>query len=269
MLVGAQGFAGMAVAGLDMACWDAQARAAELPLYALLGGENSGQLKAYDSLGMVGLDKIEGILRKSMDLGFRAAKIRLGFPELATDLAVARLARETMGADADIMVDFNQSLTADEATLRIQALAEINFYWVEEPVPATAYDACAAVRASVDTPIQMGENWGGAADMKLSLAYGASDYVMPDAMRIGGVTGWQKAAELAEEAKTPMSSHLFPEISAHLLLVTPTCQWLEYMDLASTALQTPLEIRDGIAIVPDRPGSGLEWDLDAVKQYLI
>ena len=92
---------------------------------------------------------------------------------------------------------------------------------------------------------------------------------MPDAMKIGGVTGWQEAALLAEAADVPMSSHLFPEISAHLLPGTPTCHWLEYMDLASAVLQQPLEIRDGVTLVPDRSGSGIEWDTDAIKQYLV
>jgi mandelate racemase len=95
------------------------------------------------------------------------------------------------------------------------------------------------------------------------------DFVMPDVQRIGGVTGWLRAAALAHAYGMEMSSHLFPEISAHLLAVTPTCHWLEYMDWAVPVLRQPIEIRDGHAIVPDRPGVGIEWDEDAVARVLV
>ena len=66
-----------------------------------------------------------------------------------------------------------------------------------------------------------------------------------------------------------MSSHLFPEFSAHLLAVTPTCHWLEYMNWANGILRQPFEVRDGHVLIPDRPGAGIEWDEDAVKKYLV
>ncbi|MBT3787289.1 MAG: mandelate racemase [Alphaproteobacteria bacterium] len=268
-LVGDQGFAGMAVAGIDMACWDALARAAELPLNRLLGGNNSSPLATYDSLGMIAPDNIESVLQETLDAGFKAVKIKLGFPDVATDIEVVRRGRAVLGDDVDFMVDYNQSLRAPEAISRIQKLSEFDLLWIEEPVLATAHEDSATVRSSVNTAIQLGENWWGPADMKLSLDYGASDFVMPDVMKIGGVSGWKKAAAMAEAEGLPMSSHLFCEISAHLMLVTPTRHYLEYLDVASAVLQSPLQIEDGAAIVPDRPGSGLEWDLDAVKHYQV
>jgi len=92
---------------------------------------------------------------------------------------------------------------------------------------------------------------------------------MPDLERIGGVTGWQRAALLAARSNKPMSSHLFPETSAHLLAWTPTCHYLEYVDWADAILEQPLKIVDGEAVVPDRPGSGVSWNEDAVKRYLM
>jgi len=103
--------------------------------------------------------------------------------------------------------------------------------------------------------------------MAQALAAGASDYVMPDAQRIGGVTGWMRAAALAQGAGVEMSSHLFPEVSCHLLAVTPTCHWLEYVDWADVLLQEPLRVENGFAVVPDRPGSGIVWDDDAVTRH--
>jgi mandelate racemase len=266
-LVGDQGFAGMAVAGIDMACWDALSRAAELPLHRLLGGSNNMPLPTYDSLGLIGPNKIEDVLSQTVEAGFRAVKIKLGFPDVATDIEVVRLGRKVLGDDIDFMVDFNQSLRAPEAISRIQKLREFNLLWIEEPVLATAHEDSAAVRTAVNTSIQLGENWWGPADMKLSIDYGSSDFVMPDVMKIGGVSGWQKAAAMAEAEGLPMSSHLFCEISAHLMLVTPTRHYLEYLDVASAILTNPLVIEDGAAIVSDRAGSGLEWDDKAVKYY--
>ena len=99
-----------------------------------------------------------------------------------------------------------------------------------------------------------------------ALAADACDLVMPDAERIGGVTGWMRAAALAQAAGLEMSSHLFPEVSAHLLAVTPTAHWLEYVDWADAVLAQPLRIVDGQALLSDTPGSGLDWNPDAVQR---
>jgi mandelate racemase len=103
--------------------------------------------------------------------------------------------------------------------------------------------------------------------MSVALATRACDYVMPDLERIGGVTGWLRAAALAAAAGVEMSSHLFPEVSAHLLAATPTCHWLEYVDWAAPILAEPLRIVDGAAVIASRPGTGLAWDEAAVARY--
>jgi mandelate racemase len=101
--------------------------------------------------------------------------------------------------------------------------------------------------------------------MAEALGAGACDYVMPDAARIGGVSGWIQAASIAAARQVEMSSHLLPEISVHLLAATPTCHYLEYVDWANEILEEPLQIRNGFAYVPDRPGIGLTWRTEAVK----
>ena len=92
---------------------------------------------------------------------------------------------------------------------------------------------------------------------------------MPDLERIGGVTGWQRAAALAATHRIEMSSHLYPEVSAHLLSATPTCHFLEYVDWADKILEEPLKIVDGFAMTPERPGNGLRWDKKAAEKYRI
>jgi mandelate racemase len=130
-------------------------------------------------------------------------------------------------------------------------------YWIEEPTRHDDYAGYARIAAALKTPVQIGENFAGAPAMATALAADACDYVMPDLERIGGVTGWQRAAALASAAEIEMSSHIFPEVSAHLLAAMQTCHWLEYVDWAAPILAEPLRIVDGMAQVPDRPGRGL------------
>ena len=151
---------------------------------------------------------------------------------------------------------------------RIEHLAEFDLHWVEEPVPAEDFEGHAEVRAASPVPIQTGENWWFASDMAKAIAAGACDYAMPDLMKIGGVTGWLAAAGLAASVRMPVSSHLFIEASAHVLPVTPTAHWLEYLDMASIVLENPSTIVDG-HVTAQGPGLGMRWNEDAVKRYLL
>ena len=123
----------------------------------------------------------------------------------------------------------------------------------------------ATVAKALAVPVQIGENFNGPQAMIEALAARACDYVMPDVSRIGGVSGWIQAAGIAAAHGIEMSSHLLPEISAHLLAASPTCHYLEYVDWADAILEEPLQIQDGLARVPDRPGIGLTWRSEAVK----
>jgi len=135
-------------------------------------------------------------------------------------------------------------------------------------VRADDFSGCHQVRTEVRTPIQIGENFMGPEQMAQALAAGACDYAMPDVERIGGVTGWMRAAALAQGAGMEMSSHLFPEASCHLLAVTPTCHWLEYMDWANPVLAQPVRLKAGHVLIPERPGLGMEWNEKAVRRFL-
>ena len=259
-LLGAKGVAGMALAGIDMAAWDALAKSCGMPLARYLGGELRN-MPAYNScgLGMIGAKRAAEEAQK-LAAGFRAIKVRLGYPDLKTDIEVVCAVRRAIGDDVLLMSDYNQVLPVPEAVTRIRALDAEGLYWIEEPALAEDYAGYAEIRRKAATPIQMGENWWGVHEMGKSLAAGASDLGMPDAMKIGGVSGWLRAAALAEAAGMPVSSHLFPEVSVHLLAVTPTCHWLEYVDWASPILRQPFEVENGLASVPDRLGIGIEWD---------
>ena len=269
-LLGAKGVAGMALAGIDMAAWDALAKAQGMPLVRALGGE-ARRIPAYNScgLGMIGAERAAEEAQRLAAPGFSAIKVRLGYPDLITDIAVVRAVKRAIGDDILLMADYNQALSVAEAARRIQALDGEGLYWIEEPILADDYAGYAHLRSKAGTPIQMGENWWGPHEMAQCLATGATDYGMPDAMKIGGVTGWQRAAAIAETAGLPVSSHLFPEVSAHLLAASPTCHWLEYVDWAAPILQQPLKLEGGHAIAPDVAGSGIAWDEAGVERCLV
>ena len=269
-LLGPQGLSAMAMAGIDMAAWDALAKSCEMSLVRLLGGHPC-RIPAYNScgLGMIGPERAAEEAQELLAPGFSAIKIRLGYEELETDLEVVRAIRDSVGEDAVLMSDYNQSLSVAEAGRRAAALDEEGLYWIEEPTRADDYSGHARIRREIKTPVQIGENWWGSHDAAKSIEAGASDYVMPDAMKIGGVTGWLRTAALAEAAGIPLSSHLFPEISVHLLAVSPTRHWLEYVDWAEPILEKPLQMEGGYASPSDASGIGISWDEGAVQRYSV
>ncbi|HWP26263.1 MAG TPA: enolase C-terminal domain-like protein [Xanthobacteraceae bacterium] len=266
-LIGVQGIVRMAMSGFDIACWDALAQAAGMPLATFLGAKPK-RIPAYNSCGL-GLMPLPALAAEAAKLakGFRAVKLRLGYPTLKEDLAALRAVRKRIGDDIAIMVDYNQALSVAEALERGRALEQEGVYWLEEPIRHDDYAGNARLVRELKVPIQIGENFSQTTAMAAAFAAGATDYVMPDLERIGGVTGWQRAAALAHAHGLEMSSHLFPEVSAHLLAATPTCHWLEWVDWAEKILAEPLKIVDGHAVVPDRPGNGLSWNKKAVERY--
>jgi mandelate racemase len=194
-------------------------------------------------------------------------KAKIGYATVQQDVAVIRAVRKAAGEDVAIMVDYNQCLTPAEAVERIHILDEEGLTWVEEPVLAHDFAGHALVAREVKTPIQSGEDWWGTLDLRHAIDAGASDFIMPDLMKIGGVTGWLRASALAEAYGIRMSSHLFPEISAQLLCVTPTAHWLEYSNWWNPIMAEPLRLQDGMAVVDATVGSGVAWDEKAVERY--
>ncbi len=257
-LIGVQGIVRMAMAGFDVACWDALALAAGKPLVTLLGGAPR-RVRAYNSngLGLMAPEAAADEAEKLLEGGFRAVKLRLGHPSPAADLAAVRAVRKRLPDSVELMVDYNQALTFVQALERGRALDSEGIAWIEEPIRHDDFRK----------PIQIGENFSLPEQMGEAILARACDFVMPDLERIGGVSGWQRAAALATNSKQPMSSHLFPETSAHLLAVTPTCHYLEYVDWADAILAEPLAIVDGAAVIPERPGTGVVWDEKAVERY--
>ena len=253
---------------LDAALGDALALGAGLPLATLLGGAPR-PLPACNScgLGLMSPPAAADEAERLLEGGFKALKLRLGYASLAEDLAATRAVRQRLPDDVALMVDYNQALSVSEALLRGRALQSEGVAWLEEPTRHDDLRGNAEIARALELPLQIGENFNGPQGLAQALDAQACDLVMPDVARIGGVTGWMQAAGVAAARGTPMSSHLMPELSAHLLAATPTGHWLEYVDWADVLLQQPLRIENGCALVPDRPGTGMVWDERAVAHH--
>jgi len=268
-LVGSEGIAMIAVAGLDMAAWDALAKAANMPLAVFLGG-SLGPVPAYNSNGLW-LTDVAKLSDEAHALvaegGFRGLKLRLGRARLADDLAAIRAVRDAAGADIKLMVDFNQGLSLGDALHRCHALDGEGLYWLEEPIAYSNLAGYAQLARELATPIQLGENFYGPRALYQAVTMGCGDYVMPDLMRIGGVTGWLRSAAIAGAAGIDMSTHLYPEFAAHLMRATETAHWLEWQDWAAPIVREPFPVTDSQVTIPNRPGAGLDWNEAAVRRY--
>ncbi len=265
-LLGTQGFVGMALAGIDMAMWDALARSKQQSLVAALGGKHT-PTPVY---GAVGFDGEKGSAHQAehwAKQGFKGVKAKIGYASVNEDIAVVRAMRQAVGPDVSIMVDYNQSLSPADAIHRSQQLDQEGLTWIEEPTLAHNFTGHAHISNNTRTTIQCGENWWGIQDVQHAIDAKASDYFMLDAMKIGGVTGWMKAAAMAEAVNVPVSSHLWSELSASLLSCSATANWLEYCDWWNPLLQQPLMIDNGMAIPNEEVGSGIEWNEAIVDQY--
>jgi mandelate racemase len=267
--VGYEGLSMIAASGIDMAAWDALAKAADQPLCVLLGG-SIGPVKSYNSNGLW-LQQPEAVPAEALELrdegGFAGLKLRLGRERVSADLATLDAVRTAVGDDMDLMVDFNQGLTLAEALRRCHLIDDCGVAWIEEPIVYDNFDGYVQLAAELKTPLQIGENFYGPREMHKALQRKACDLVMPDFMRIGGVTGWLRAAAIAGAAGVPMSTHLYPEVGAQVMRVTETGHWLEWQDWADPLLQEPFRLEDGHLVIPDRPGVGIEWDESAVAHY--
>lgn len=267
-LFGNAGAVAMSLAGVDVAAWDALAQEAGVPLVTLLGGQ-SRALPCYNSngLGLIGAAAAAAEATELREEGYSQLKLRLGYPSLEEDVEVLRAVRDAV-ADAIVLVDYNQKLDRDEALRRCVAIDREGVGWIEEPLAHDDFIGSAEVAERVACPIQIGENLAGPRAVELALRVHASDLLMFDLQRIGGVTGWMQAQQLTADAAIPVSSHLFPEVSVHLLAASRAADRLEMVDWAAPLLLEPLRVVDGFAVPSSAPGTGVVWNEDVVRAYL-
>lgn len=271
-LLGHEGVVQMAISMLDMTLYDALARAAGVPLYKLLGGR-SRAIPAYNSCGL-GILEPKPLVAEAKQLaaedgGYKHVKMRLGRGDPAAEISAISAVREAIGPRVALSADFNQSLPAASALAACRAIDQLGLVWIEEPIAYDDYPAQARLAAKLTTPLQAGENWWSWRVGAAAIEMGACDYVMPDTLRIGGVTGWMRLARAAQMRSIPFSSHLTPEFSVHLLAATPNAHWLEHMDWAARLIVDPYVPDKGALAPRETPGVGIEWNEKAIKPLLV
>ncbi|HJQ02621.1 MAG TPA: enolase C-terminal domain-like protein [Jatrophihabitans sp.] len=267
-LPGNTGLVGLASSGIDMCAWDLAAQRAGQPLCKLLHGTPQ-PVPAYASVRSMAATAAAAEAVAAADQGYCAVKLKIGRADPAADIATIEQVRAAVGDQVAIMVDYNQRLSVDEALDRLPILDSLGLLWIEEPTSADDYPGHARIAAAASTPIALGENCWSPAAVSSMLALQACDRLVLDLTRIGGVTGWLAAAALPVAAGMPLANHTFPEVSIHLLATAGAPVWLESIDHAGPILREPLRIQDGYAVAPSTPGTGIDWDSDAVARWLV
>ncbi len=259
--MGLRGAAIMAVAALDTACWDIAGRLREEPLWSLLGGARR-EVRCYasDSLWLGSeVGALAGLARARTAAGFDAMKVRIGSGRPDEDARRVAAVRDAVGGDVTLMADANQGWSRAQAIETGGLLAGYGLHWLEEPVPAEDYESLRPIHEATGLPIATGESWFGMLDVEPGLATGAVSFLMPDLERMGGVSGWATAARAARAASVPVSPHLFPEVSVHLMCAFQPDGLLEYVPWYSDLFEDPPLPRDGRLAPSEEPGLGLRF----------
>ena len=271
--VGRGGVASFAMAAVDIALWDLQARRAGQPLWQHLR-ETIDWLVPVDSppavipyAGGIDLDDpIDVLLERTRDRlasGFRAIKMKVGRPQLAEDVERVTAMRELLGPDIPLMVDANMRWSVDEAITAARALDGLDLVWLEEPTAPEDWDGHARIAAEGGLPIAAGENLHSVAEFRELITRGGIAYPEPDVATVGGITPWLEVARISAENGLPTTTHGVHDLHVHLLAAIDHASFLEVHGFGlERFIAAPLAIGDGRAVVPDRPGHGVElaWD---------
>ena len=267
--VGRGGVASFAISAVDIALWDLQARQRCQPLWQLLGATDE-RVPVY--AGGINLEyPIDELLKEteaSLEQGFRAIKMKLGSPQLATDVERVAAMRECLGPEIPLMVDANMAWSVDEAIAAARAFREFDVTWLEEPIAPDDFPGHRRVAEEGALPIAAGENLHTLREFQMLIEAGAVTYVEPDVANIGGITAWLKVAALAESHQLRVTSHGVHDLHVHLLAAVPNSSWLEWHGFGlERFMSSRLQIEDGAAIAPDRPGHGVELDWKLLEEF--
>ncbi len=261
----------LALACVDTALWDWRARCQGLPLWQLLGGAQA-RVPVYTTEGgwlhLSAPELVEQTLQAKAQ-GFKGAKIKIGRPRLAEDVARLAAVRAAVGPDFDLMTDANQGFHRPEAVRRAAAFAPFDLAWLEEPLPAEDVSGHRQLREHTTIPVAVGESIYHLGQFREYLEQGACSIVQPDVARIGGITPWIKVAHLAEAFDVPVCPHFLMELHVSLCAAVPNAAWVEYIPQLDDITRSRIRVEGGYAYPPDTPGLGIEWDWDAIDHRQI
>lgn len=275
-----------ALAALDIALWDIEGKRLGVPVYRLLGGPYRDRVRCYASHWLPGVTDRAGAIesaREARRRGFSAFKFSAINRQLLRESERAAMrraeellagAREGAGDDCDVMIELAELLSPRTAVELGQVLAPYRPYWFEEPIPFENARAMAALQRDLDVPIATGERLLSRWEFRELLELQGCRIVQPDLMHAGGITEVKRIAALADTYYVPVAPHNSggPVVTAaaiHLAASIPNFLILEQMEMeqglrAEVGPDAP-RIADGHFALPDKPGLGVEVDVDAVQ----
>jgi L-alanine-DL-glutamate epimerase-like enolase superfamily enzyme len=261
----------IALAAIDTALWDLRCKRAKLPLWRMAGGAQRS-VPLYSTEGGWLHIETSALVEDAMAVkakGFSGAKIKIGRPHVAEDVARLSAVRDAVGPAFEIMTDANQGFNLSEAIRRARHYQELDIAWFEEPMHADDVEAHAQLTRSTSVPIAVGESMYSISQFKDYLVRKACTIVQVDVGRIGGITPWLKVAHMAEAHNVAVCPHFLMELHVSLSAAVPNGRYVEYIPQLDEITHSRMTIKDGRAVPSDEPGLGIEWDHSAIEAMAI
>ena len=261
----------IALAAIDTALWDLRCKRAALPLWRMAGGAQRSVPLYSTEGGWLHIEPaalVEDALAVK-EKGFSGAKIKIGRPHVAEDVARLSAVRAAVGDDFEIMTDANQGFNLSEAIRRARHYEELDIAWFEEPIHADDIEAHAQLTRSTSVPIAVGESLYSISQFKDYLMRKACTIVQVDVGRIGGITPWLKVAHMAEAHNVAVCPHFLMELHVSLAAAVPNGRYVEYIPQLDEITHSRMAIKDGRAVPSNEPGLGIEWDMKAIDRMAL
>ena len=265
--MGRSGLTTQAIAPFDIALWDLKAKRAKLPLAKLLGAERDS-VQCYNTSGgylHTPLDQVLKNVAISRESGIGGIKLKVGQPDLAIDIERVGAVRKLLGDSFPLMVDANQQWDRQKATRACRAFEDFDLTWIEEPLDAYDFEGHAQLAARFDTAIATGEMLTSFGEHAQLIMAEGSDFIQPDAPRVGGITPFLQIMNLAAFKGRKLAPHFAMEIHLHLAAAYPIEPWLEHFEWLGPMFNEQMHLKDGRMHVSDRPGLGFSLSEQALN----
>ena len=271
-----------ALSGIEQALWDIKGKAAGLPVHEMLGGRVRDRIRLYGWLNIAGTgDYVSEVAKAVGDRDFTAYKFvpvpacePIETPRFIDEVVetVANL-RKTLGNDIDMALDFHGRCTPAVAKQLCRALEPFRPMFIEEPVLPTNPRAMRDIKESTTIPIAAGERLFTRWDFSDLLHSQSVSIIQPDLSHVGGIFEARKIAAMAEIHDIVIAPHcpLGPVALASCLQLdacTPNFLCQEHLTLGEGILKEPIQVEQGYALIPDKPGLGVEVDEEKLEKLV-